>query len=150
MSDVGRCEIYHWRLPLPYLRGRENQTASWVILCERDMDDGLVTVNCTVIVQSPNDAEMPITVATQQPCFQKWASLNDRALVPEKVIQTLLQLGRWDAEGQGPTWISSQDVHSRAVASVRFSSTRRPLVLYRHRHRNSSRIWRGWSLWPLW
>ena len=22
----------HWREPLPYLRGRENQTASWVIL----------------------------------------------------------------------------------------------------------------------
>ena len=26
------ADIHHWREPLPYLRGRENQTASWVIL----------------------------------------------------------------------------------------------------------------------
>ena len=33
-SRVCTKDTHHWREPLPYLRGRENQTASWVILAK--------------------------------------------------------------------------------------------------------------------
>lgn len=34
LLQSARMGIHHSREPLPYLRGRENQTASWVILSE--------------------------------------------------------------------------------------------------------------------